>query len=120
MTGWSGTVLNVELVIPALLMNVFPVSTIVTPSPWSTISRSGNASPPWLTKYAGPSRGTGRIGVIALAVPITDAAGHPAGLALNCAAVHAFCNVVNREGSCLGRSTLTCLMFASCPSAPVG
>ena len=45
--------------------------------------------------------------MIALACPITEAAGHPAGLALNCAAVHAFCSVVSREGSCLGRSTLT-------------
>ena len=30
-TGWSGTVLNVLLVIPALLMNVLPVRTIFTP-----------------------------------------------------------------------------------------
>jgi len=30
-TGWSGTVLNVELVIPAGLMYVLPVRTIVTP-----------------------------------------------------------------------------------------
>ena len=50
--------------------------------------------------------------MIAFAWPITDAAGHPAGLASNCAAVHAFCNVVRRDGSCLGRSTLTFAMFA--------
>ena len=39
--------------------------------------------------------------MIALAVPINDGAGHPAGLELNCAAVHAFCNVVNRDGNSL-------------------
>ena len=43
--------------------------------------------------------------MITFARPTTDAAGQPAGLASNCAAVHAFCNVVNLEGSCLGRST---------------
>ena len=58
--------------------------------------------------------------MIALAVPINDGAGHPAGFELNCAAVHAFCNVVNREGSCFGRSTLTCLMFASWPQRARG
>ena len=41
-----------------------------------------------------------------------DAAGQPAGFASNCAAVHAFCSVVSREGSCLGSSTLTLAMFA--------
>ncbi len=30
-TGWSGTALNVELVTPALLMNVVPTRSIVTP-----------------------------------------------------------------------------------------
>ena len=53
--------------------------------------------------------------MIALACPMIDAGGHPAGLVLNCAAVHAFCSVVRREGSCLGRSTLTLLMFAWVP-----
>ena len=55
--------------------------------------------------------------MLALAVPTSDSAGQPAGLALNCASVHAFCSVVKREGSCLGRSTLTDLMFASPPPA---
>jgi hypothetical protein len=41
---------NVVDVIPALSMNVLPVSWIVTPSPWSTSTRSGNAAPPWETK----------------------------------------------------------------------
>ena len=45
--------------------------------------------------------------MIALACPTIDAGGHPAGLVSNCAAVHAFCRVVRREGSCLGSSTLT-------------
>ena len=75
--------------------------------------RSGNCSPPWETKYAGPLSGTGITGVIAFACPTIDAGGHAAGLALNVAAGHAFCSVVSREGSCLGRSTLTFAMFAS-------
>src|ERR1039457_6336045 len=77
--------------------------------------REGNASPPWLTKYAGPTSGTGISGVTAFACPTTDAAGQPAGFVLNCAAVHAFCNVVRREGSCFGRSTLTEAMFDCAP-----
>ena len=61
------------------------------------------------------------IGVIAFACPTTDAAGQPAGLVLNCAAVHAFCSVVRREGSCLGSSTLTCFdVRVWVPSGPVG
>ena len=56
--------------------------------------------------------------MIALACPMIDAGGHPAGLVSNCAAVHAFCSVVRREGSCSGSSTLTLLMFAWVPSAP--
>jgi len=51
--------------------------------------------------------------VIALAEATIDAAGQAAGLASKTAAVHAFCNVVNLDGNCLGRSTLTRAMFAS-------
>src|ERR1700729_695160 len=47
-----------------------------------------------------------------------EAVGHPAGLVLNCWAVQAFCRVVSLEGSCLGRSTLTSLIFACAPSMP--
>ena len=57
---------------------------------------------------------------MAFAYPMFDAAGHPAGLVLNCAAVHAFWRVVRRDGSCLGRSTLTSLMFACVPCAATG
>jgi hypothetical protein len=46
--------------------------------------RFGNASPPFETKYTGPSRGTGMFGTTALAWPMFDAEGQPAGLALNC------------------------------------
>src|SRR6202167_1926833 len=113
LTGTSGTVLNVLEVIPALLMNVVPVRSTLTPSPCNTTIRDGNASPPWETKYTGPSNPIGNSGVVAFAIPTIDAAGHPAALASNCAAVHAFCNVVNRDGNCLGRSTLTDAMFAS-------
>ncbi len=45
---------NVELVIPALLMNVAATTSTLTPSPCSTMMRLGNASPPWDTKYTGP------------------------------------------------------------------
>ena len=47
--------------------------------------RHGNASPPWETKIAGPSNGTGISGVIAFACPMNDADGQPAGFASNCA-----------------------------------
>ena len=54
----------------------------------------GNASPPCETKYAGPSSGTGMIGVVALAVVRRlRRRGSPAGLVWNCAAVHAFWRV---------------------------
>ena len=78
----------------------------------------GKASFPLLTKYAGPSNGTGKSGVIALAWPMIEAAGQPAGLVSNCLAVQAFCNVVKRLGNCSGSSTLTCLMFAYVPAGP--
>ena len=39
LTGTSGTLLNVLLVIPALLMNVLPVRSTLTPSPCSTTIR---------------------------------------------------------------------------------
>ena len=81
-------------------MNVSPTRSIVMLSPCSTISRSGNAAP-WLTKYAGPSSGTGRTGVIDAVWLIFDALGQFAGFALKYFFVHAFCNVVNLDGSCL-------------------
>ena len=103
--------LNVELVMPALLMKVEATRSTRTPSPCSTTSKAGNASPPWETKYTGPLSGTGNTGESTLTMPITDAAGQFDGFASNVAATHAFCSVVNREGSCLGRSTLTLAMF---------
>src|ERR1700722_4469648 len=75
--------------------------------------RLGNDSLPCETKIAGPVSGTGSTGVVAVAWPMTDAAGQLAGFASKTAAVHAFCSVVSREGSALGSSTLTRLMFAS-------
>src|SRR5258708_25497179 len=82
--------------------------------------REGKASPPWETKYAGPLKGTGRIGVLALAYPTIDAAGQFAGFASNVAARHPFCSVARREGSCLGSSTLTFAMFAWVPCGVLG
>ena len=40
--------------------------------------------------------------------------------AWNCACVHAFCKVVNREGICFGSSTFTDAMFASVPCEVFG
>src|ERR1022692_4605374 len=56
------------------------------------------------------------IGVITFACQTRESVGHAAGLAWNVAAGHAFCSVVRREGSCLGRSTLTDLKLACVPS----
>jgi hypothetical protein len=39
---------------------------------------------------------------------------------LKTVSVHAFCNVVRREGSCLGSLTLTLAMFACVPHAAFG
>src|SRR5487761_1651240 len=64
----------------------------------------------------GPVSGSGRIGVATVACPMNDAFGQPAGFALNCISVQACCNVSRREGSCLGSSTLTVLMFDWVPS----
>src|ERR1700733_4003259 len=95
------------------LMSVLPARSIVTFSPCSTSTSWGNAAPPWETKYAGPVRGTFRIEVCTVAVATSDAAGHPAGLVLNCASVHALRSVVRREGSWLGSCTSTLPTFAS-------
>ena len=84
------------------------------------MTSSGNFAPPCDTKYAGPVSGTGRIGVVALACPIREAVEQAAGLALNVLAGHAFCSVDRREGSCLGRSTLTFAMFVWVPCGVLG
>ena len=54
---------------------------------------------------------TGNTGVSAKTVPTLESAGQLAGFASNTWEVHAFCRVVNRDGSCLGKSTFTDLMF---------
>ena len=48
----------------------------------------------------------------AVAVPTNESAGQPAGLASNCASVHAFWSVVNRDGSAFGSCRSTLPMFA--------
>src|SRR5665811_2061051 len=108
----SGTVRNVLLVIPVLLMNVSACSCTVVPYPERTITSSGNFAPPWLTKYAGPVNGTGSSGVVAFAVPTRDSVEQPAGFCANVLSGQAFCNVLNRDGNCFGRSTLTLAIFA--------
>ncbi len=85
------------------------------PSPCSTNSTSGNAAPPWETRYAGPVSGLFSTGVWIVALPITEPSSHAAGLALNTASGHAFWSVVRREGSATGSCRSTFAMFA-CPS----
>ena len=58
--------------------------------------------------------------MLTVAEPIFDSAGQPAGLASNCAVVHAFCSVVSREGSAFGSSTLTFAMSACVPCDAAG
>ena len=63
--------------------------------------------------------------MIAFACPTIDAGGQFAGFASNTFAEHAFCNVVNLDGSCFGRSTLTDSIFDCdeawfAPRLPVG
>jgi len=58
--------------------------------------------------------------VCTTACPMTDSGGQLAGFVSNALAVHAFCSVVKREGSCLGSSTLTDLTLASVPIEPGG
>ncbi len=81
---------------------------------------SGNFAPPWHTKYAGPLSGTGSNGVVALASPTLDSAGHAAGFASNVVSMHACLSASRFEGSCLGRFTFTLLMFAWLPNAALG
>src|SRR5487761_1093835 len=64
----------------------------------------------------GPVSGSGKIGVVALACPMKDAFGQPAGFWLNCRSLQSCCSVTSREGSCFGSSTLTVLMFDWVPS----
>ena len=57
----------------------------------------------------------GSTGVTTVAVPTSEpSARQLTGFAANVASGQAFCSVVKREGSCLGSSTNTDFMFASC------
>ena len=107
LTGTSGTVLNVLLVIPALLMNVLPVKI----HPDAIALQHHDQSSGTLRRRArrntpGPDSPTGSSGVEAFAIPTIDAAGHAAGFASNVCAGQAFCNVVNRDGQLLGQVDL--------------
>src|ERR1700680_3144811 len=112
--GASGTLANVELVM-LCLMSMLPTTSSVTPPPWRTTTTSGTAAPPCETRYTGPDTGFARTGVVAVAVPMFEPAGHDAGFTANAAAVHACWIVVNRAGSCLGNVTATLWMFAWVP-----
>src|ERR1700674_576994 len=59
--------------------------------------------------------GVDRTGVVAVAIPIADAAGHVAGFWLNACSVHACWIVVNLAGRALGSVTAT-LRVLACPA----
>src|SRR6202521_5080132 len=61
--------------------------------------------------------GVDRTGVVAVAIPIADAAGHVAGFWLNACSVHACWIVVNLAGRALGSVTAT-LRVLACPAPP--
>ena len=115
-TGWSGTALNVLLVMPALLMNVS-----IRPVDRDAIAlqdddQVGELFPTMRNEIRRTFQRDRDQRCDRLCEPDPRSAGQPAGFALNCAAVHAFCNVVNLDGSCFGRSTLTFAMFACAPA----
>src|SRR6476646_999499 len=65
---------------------------------------------------AAPLSFTFNVGVFARTPPTNDPDGQVFGFAAKVASGHAFCSVVRRDGSCVGRLTSTDLTFAS----PVG
>ena len=95
------------------LMSVLPSRTISTPSPCRMNSTSGNAAPPWETRYRRARQRHIQHRREAVAMPMNEPSGQPAGLALNCASVHAFCSVVKPDGSAVGSVRSTLWMFAS-------
>ena len=107
LTGTSGTVLNVLDVIPGLLMNVLPVKSTRTPSPWRTTIKLGNASPPCETKYTGPDNPTGNNGVLALHDPHDRRRGTIRGVRFERCGGARFLQRRQPRGSCFGSSTLT-------------
>ena len=70
-----------------------------------TMISSGNFAPPCETKYAGPFKCTGNTGVLTVASRSSTFTGHARRVRLEHLSGHAFCNVVNGDGSCFGRST---------------
>ena len=74
-TGTSGVVANVVVVTP-LLIFVLPTRITFTPLASITRSRSGNASPAWETRIAGPCSLPGSVGVLARAPPTNEPLGH--------------------------------------------
>src|SRR5580692_2634518 len=102
--GTSGRASKVEVVMPVREMWVWPTSTTSTPSPCRTRSRSGNDSPPWEIRKAGPVSTPGSTGVLTVTLPTRATLEQlPGGSAASkLAATHAFWRVVRREGNCLG------------------
>ena len=83
------------------------------PSPWSTITSAGNAAHTVRDEVGGPAE---RMREQRRARPSRSPRPRrwdtPRGRLRTRAPAQAFCSVVSREGSCLGRSTLTFPMFA--------
>ena len=97
LTGTSGVAAKCVVVMP-LVIFVLPMRIVRTPSPSRTMSRSGNSSPPWETKYAGPVISPGSSGVTAVPVPTLEPFGQLNGLASKVACRHALLSVVRARG----------------------
>src|SRR6185295_429432 len=96
------------------LMSVLPSRMIITPSPCSTNSTSGNPALPCDTRYAGPDSGFLNTGVRIVALPMFESCGQPeTGFASNKKSRQAFWIVDRREGSWIGSATNTLAMPAS-------
>ena len=66
----------------------------------------GRAWWPCVTKYTGPAKRPGKIGVRALAIPTTDPGGHEAGFASKVLCKQAPWSVVSLVDNCLGKAIL--------------
>src|SRR4051794_10087986 len=75
LTGTSGVSGKLVVVMPLVIL-VCPTRITRTPEPLRIRSRSGNASPPWETRIAGPVSLPGRTGVVALTPPTKEPEGH--------------------------------------------
>ena len=99
--GTSGTDVNVDEVIPALLMNVFPTRSIRYVFALQHHDQLRERFVAVADEVRRASQRDYSTAAYGTAIPTTEASGQPAGFASNCAAVQAFCSVVNRDGNSL-------------------